>query len=118
MEELDKVKSIRKVRMKSGVKYLFVFRVPRIMTKDEYGLLSADIMRFGKRLQERMGITFESLILSGDMTLDIVEKEEASSNKIKEQCRCHCHSEKDLPAGVQCKCIKNCEHCHPENFKK
>src|SRR2546421_960588 len=36
----------------------------------------------------------------------------------KQVCICHCHSEKDLPLGVQCRCIKNCEHCHPENFKE
>jgi hypothetical protein len=31
------------------------------------------------------------------------------------KCSCHCHIEH--PNGVQCKCIKNCIHCHPENFK-
>lgn len=31
-----------------------------------------------------------------------------------EDCKCHCHQEKDLPVGVQCKCIKNCEHCRPK----
>jgi hypothetical protein len=28
-------------------------------------------------------------------------------------CNCHCHNEKE---GIRCKCIKNCIHCHPENF--
>src|SRR5215510_12000882 len=83
MEELDKVKSIRKVRMKSGAKYLFVFRVPHIMTRDQRGALSAGVKRFGERLEKKMGIIFEPLILERDMTLDIVEKEEATSNRKK-----------------------------------
>lgn len=32
---------------------------------------------------------------------------------VPENCTCHCHKEKDLPPGVQCKCIKSCPHCFP-----
>lgn len=32
-------------------------------------------------------------------------------------CKCHCHSE-SLLNGAKCRCIKNCIHCHPENFVK
>lgn len=32
------------------------------------------------------------------------------------QCYCHCHSELNLQNDGQCRCIKNCIHCHPENF--
>lgn len=32
------------------------------------------------------------------------------------KCICHCHEEHNLPDGVQCRCIKNCIHCRPENF--
>lgn len=31
-----------------------------------------------------------------------------------EFCSCHCHTPQS--EGMQCKCIKNCIHCHPENF--
>lgn len=33
-------------------------------------------------------------------------------------CKCHCHSETEetKKLGLQCRCIKNCPHCHPENF--
>lgn len=34
-----------------------------------------------------------------------------------EDCKCHCHNE-PMPSGIQCKCIKNCVHCRPENFKE
>lgn len=34
----------------------------------------------------------------------------------KNQCTCHCHEEATAPAGFKCRCIKNCIHCHPENF--
>lgn len=37
------------------------------------------------------------------------------SNNPQKKCECHCHS-KPLPNGAVCRCIKNCEHCHPENF--
>lgn len=33
-------------------------------------------------------------------------------------CACHCHHESNLPAVLQCRCIKNCQHCHPKNFSK
>jgi hypothetical protein len=26
------------------------------------------------------------------------------------RCPCHCHLEQE---GIQCKCVKNCEHCQP-----
>ena len=44
--------------------------------------------------------------------------QDESTKKI--ECTCHCHSEteEDRLSGIQCRCIKNCEHCHPENFKE
>lgn len=35
-----------------------------------------------------------------------------------DNCNCHCHKEEDLPEGVQCRCIKNCEHCNPKTTDK
>lgn len=35
-----------------------------------------------------------------------------------QNCKCHCHEENILPKGVICRCIKHCEHCHPESFPK
>lgn len=32
-----------------------------------------------------------------------------------EDCKCHCHNRQ--VEGANCKCIKNCIHCHPENFR-
>lgn len=31
-------------------------------------------------------------------------------------CKCHCHNRPQFHGGT-CRCIKNCIHCHPENFK-
>src|SRR5258707_11059036 len=83
MEELDKVKSIRKVRMKSGAKYLFVFRFDHIVTMQEYQNSAESIQMFSKRLEKRFGIVCESVLLQYGMTLDIVEKEEATVSKKK-----------------------------------
>ena len=35
-------------------------------------------------------------------------------------CTCHCHQEIEQMKrnGIQCRCIKNCVHCNPENFKQ
>lgn len=54
--------------------------------------------------------------LSEEQLDQIVRTHEA---QCKEDCTCHCHNDEDdkLEAqGIRCKCIKNCIHCHPENF--
>jgi hypothetical protein len=110
MEELENVKSIQKVELKKGAKYLFVFKTDRQLPLEA----SQDIKEGIKRLAKRFDVDAEGILLEGGMTLDIVEKEKVEDD----ECSCHCHSEKDLPDGVRCKCIKNCKHCRPENFIK
>ena len=36
-------------------------------------------------------------------------------------CECHCHNDEDgrlAARGIICRCIKNCVHCHPENYTR
>ena len=51
----------------------------------------------------------------------ILEEYKALCLKYKKElapipCACHCHMEER--GALRCRCIKNCIHCHPENFKE
>ncbi len=61
----------------------------------------------------------EVSLIPDDNYIKFLEREKAFNDALI--CLCHCHSDEDgklAAQGIQCKCIKNCEHCHPENFQK
>jgi hypothetical protein len=75
MEDLDKVKTMRKIRMKKGAQYLFVFRVPYVMTPDQHKHLSTKLDVLRATIEKTMGVIVQPILLEGNITLDIVEKD-------------------------------------------